>query len=602
LNSLAAARQIDPTTLVREDDDGPWVAAEEIGELIWPESDASSDVNVDLQSVEWHFSGTDDKKEGPVAWSVLKAMVSERRLKPDALVWRPGMASWIVASSVPGLCETSQSDTAKSMAAKRKEKPLARTRAIRVGSALAVLLGLALAATSLKLIPSQSTPTDHAAGRRSRDSAIASVAQGGPAKHISADVERLLDDAIAALRLGQIAKATLLADRYLAEPLADRAEAAKVLRREMELASSVSQADAVARSLNDDQLKTCLRDGAQSLVDSMQTLELRPIYKKTLLRAFRQEHNRRQFTPRDNEAADPNLGPDNQLARREFPGLAPAVAEERQKPADQPKSSVLGKDERRDRGQRANRQPGGGGGLKAHGIGTDAADFENLLDEPEAFIGKTLVLNGLLKVGTKLSEVKGSNGQVLGWALPVARDDDSTVCAGGKAIDGSNVFIVLDDRLSVFLDRVFSALRLRPTIKPSYKCILTVTTRRMVVKGSAVPVVIISALEILGGCDYLSVARHQYSRAFRTLTVTVEEANVDFGDGDLWVDRLGGEENFAQPLRRKFREMQRRAVTNRDSAVIDAMLNRELATIVATANAINQIVAMEGYKRLRVWP
>ena len=74
----------------------------------------------------------------------------------------------------------------------------------------------------------------------------------------------------------------------------------------------------------------------------------------------------------------------------------------------------------------------------------------------------------------------------------------------------------------------------------------------------------------------VSVARHQYAKAFRTLTVTADEANVDFGDGDFWVERLGGEEDFVQPIRRKFREMQRRAITNRDSAMIDAMLQREL--------------------------
>ena len=61
-------------------------------------------------------------------------------------------------------------------------------------------------------------------------------------------------------------------------------------------------------------------------------------------------------------------------------------------------------------------------------------------------------------------------------------------------------------------------------------------------------------------------------QAFRTLTVSADEADVDFGDGDLWVERLGGEENFVQPIRRKFREMQRRAITDRDSAVIDSIL------------------------------
>jgi hypothetical protein len=161
---------------------------------------------------------------------------------------------------------------------------------------------------------------------------------------------------------------------------------------------------------------------------------------------------------------------------------------------------------------------------------------------------------------------------------------------------------LLDDRLAKFLDHVFKKLHLRPTIKPSYKCILTVTTRRLLVNGTPTMVIVISSMEVLGGCNYLSVARHQYSQAFRTLTVTPDEADVAFGDGDLWVERLGGEENFVQPIRRKFRDMQRRAVSNRDSAVIDSILRRELANVVSRATAINQIVAMEGLRRLRIWP
>ncbi len=186
-------------------------------------------------------------------------------------------------------------------------------------------------------------------------------------------------------------------------------------------------------------------------------------------------------------------------------------------------------------------------------------------------------MNGLFKIGTKISEVKGPDGQVLGWSLPVAPTMTAPSARATGRSDGRTSYLLLDDRLATFLDRVFNKLGLRPTIKPSYKCILTVTTRRLLVNGAPTPVVVISSMEVLGGCNYLSVARHQYSQAFRTLTVTPDEANVDFGDGDLWVERLGGEENFVQPIRRKFREMQRRAITNRDSAMIDSILQRELA-------------------------
>jgi hypothetical protein len=98
------------------------------------------------------------------------------------------------------------------------------------------------------------------------------------------------------------------------------------------------------------------------------------------------------------------------------------------------------------------------------------------------------------------------------------------------------------------------------------------------------------------------VAQHRYEHAFRTLTIAPEEAHVDFGDGNDWVERLGGEEGFVQRIRRKLREMQRRAATNRDRAVVDGIIQREFAKEVSIALAINQIRALEGMLRRKILP
>jgi hypothetical protein len=271
-------------------------------------------------------------------------------------------------------------------------------------------------------------------------------------------------------------------------------------------------------------------------------------------------------------------------------------------PAERPKRSILGQ------AAAAEGRPGGNPEPEAdipplpRRPRLIPADLEYVLARPGEFIGSTLVLNGLFKVGSKIEEVRGPDGQVLGWSLPVARNDDTMVCSGDGEVAGHEPLLLLDDGLATFLGRVFDKLGIKPTIRPSYKCILTVTPRRILVNGAPTPVVAISTLEVLGGCNYVRVARHQYGQAFRTLTVTHNEADVDFGDGDLWVERLGGEENFVKPIRRKFRDMQRRAITNHDSAVIDTMLQRELVKVVNTASAINQIVAMEGLRRMRILP
>jgi hypothetical protein len=365
-------------------------------------------------------------------------------------------------------------------------------------------------------------------------------------------------------------------DQYVASPLAVQIEAAKLLLREIKQVTSAAEAAKIAKNLGDEPLEAYLRQGVQPLVDVIETVELRPIYERTLLLAFRQENNRRRMIPRGGVVNDLNPVEEDQIAQNDnhpARGAAALVPDPRGEPAGLALEPRL-----------------------------EGADLDAVLNKPDPFLGKPLLLNGLFKVGTKISEVRGRDGQVLGWSLPIARNDDSVVFAADNAIEKRDTVVLLDDRLAKLLGRVFNKFGLRTTIKPFYKCILAVTIRRLLVNGAPTPVVVISSVEILGGCDYISVARHQYSQAFRTLIVTEDEANVDFGDGDLWVERLGGEENFVQPIRRKFREMQRRAITNRDSAVIDAILQRELANIVSTATAINHIVAMEGLRRMRVLP
>ncbi len=60
---------------------------------------------------EWHFNLDGQNKQGPVPWSVLKAMVAAGALQPDDLVWKPGMALWVRASQVHELLAVSVDTT-----------------------------------------------------------------------------------------------------------------------------------------------------------------------------------------------------------------------------------------------------------------------------------------------------------------------------------------------------------------------------------------------------------------------------------------------------------------------------------------------------------
>ncbi len=598
LKYLINVGTIGDSTLVRTGDTGPWVTADEIGGLLAAAGESGTAEDSAAEILEWHFNLKGQSTQGQVPWGVLKAMAASGELQPDDVVWKPGMALWVRASQVPGLLDELFPTTIRAARFRETFALLNRPRVLWAGVAVTFLLGLITAAVGWNRARTESRDQPNAGVTRT---GVVNE-KGDRLKGGLPEVERLLDDAQTAVRVEQLDRATRLLNQYLASSVTKQFEAAKLLLREIKQAVSGAEAALVAKSLDDEALKAYLRQGVQPLVDAIETPELRPTYERTLLQAFRQESNRRQMIPRDAIAQNPNMVSADPIANDDKPEPERAAVAEPQEPPGQPKLSVLGPAGPVRRGPVGNRDLKIADPRLARRPGSIPADLDDVLARPVEFAGGLMVLNGLFKIGTKLSEVKGPDGQILGWSLPVAHNDDSIVCSGDGKVGRQKAYLLLDDKVAAYLSLVFAKLGLRPTIKPSYKCILTVTTRRLLVNGAPAPVVVISSMEVLGGCNYLSVARHQYSQAFRTLTVSPDEADVDFGDGDLWVQRLGGEENFVQPIRRKFREMQRRAITNRDSAVIDRILQRELANVVSRATAINHIVAMEGLRRMRIWP
>ncbi len=185
----------------------------------------------------------------------------------------------------------------------------------------------------------------------------------------------------------------------------------------------------------------------------------------------------------------------------------------------------------------------------------DLPTIEAILDSPKTFEDMTLTLDGLYKVGTKVTLLKGPDKNTVGWSLPVGGDDDRLICTGDAKAVGRDRYLVLDSGLAPLLLNVFDQLKFRPAARPTYKCTLTVTVRQVIVNGARVPAVEIAGLEILGICDFVKVAQRRYDKAFLTVRVTPERAWVAYGDGPLWVERLGGEERFIKPLRRKLRRV-----------------------------------------------
>ncbi len=601
---------IDPTTPIRRGEDGPWFPAERIYDALIPVAEAepieASDrrgrespgpvVASGDEADEWHFSREDKRKLGPVPRSVMLAMAARRKLKPTDLVWKAGMASWVPAAERPELTGAFSAATVPTEP-RRKDRAGRRSRSLTRAICAAVIALLALMTTALWTWMRSDRGRD-AADRVELSTDTRAIPGPGSAPGQEAtrpehqapgeDPEHLFADALAALRGGNLNRAGSLLNQYLSRPEARKqVEAARVLLHEIDLATSTAQADALAQRLGDQEINGYLTTGVQPLVDrSVQTPELRRFYRGTLLQALRQERNRRQSAQKAGVALA--QGPQDQ-GQPAPAAIAVIPPDDDDHDADRPgSSSLLGSDDAVAAGpgkpakRRDDNQPAGRPDRK------DAITIETILESPESIEGRTLTLDGLYKVGTKVTLLKGPDENTVGWCLPVGGDDDRLICPGDAKVVGRDRYLILDGGLAPLLLDVLDQLKFRPAARPTYKCTLTVTVRPVIVNGARAPVVQIVGLEILGICDFVKVAQRRYEKAFWTVRVTPQRAWVAYGDGPSWVERLGGEERFVKPLRRKLRDLERRIIADRNSALVGRALQAALGSAVNMAIANQQ--------------
>ena len=145
------------------------------------------------------------------------------------------------------------------------------------------------------------------------------------------------------MRLNNLTVQRAVLDQYLASPLAKQAEEAKRLLREIKTCDiDVSEAARRGQEPGGRAAHGLSPRGRGALVAAIDTPELRPIYERTLLQAFRQENNRRQMIPKRVIAQNPNPAEADQIDKDQQAAPEPAAAEPEGIP--NPKLSVLGPD------------------------------------------------------------------------------------------------------------------------------------------------------------------------------------------------------------------------------------------------------------------
>ena len=565
LKWLIAQGAIEVSTLVRHGEDGRWLAAQETEGLVEP-IQRTATVDQGDQGV-W-FYNCDGRTSGPVSFQELRRLAATGILRPDDLGWKDGAEAWKQVGYLAGLFEGRARVFPVGHSQERVPILAASSRIWKpglAGLAFLIIVGIGIWAlvptrisdvgrvgAALQPLTARKTPVGARSDRSGLPGTQLPAQQAGTLTAGQSTAEKVLTDALGAIQTGLLDRARELLDRYITQPEATQKDRARQLRRELLLANSVPDSAELARKLNDQELRSHLRDGAQALAARLETLELRPFYQHTLMMVLRQEKTRRQMIPREAIAQQPELG---------RPDPAQDPREQGKVPQDEkipPRGSLLGP------GQPAVPRPGPRnlGGVDQDGAPDDQAvaagsiEIDKVLMAPADYRGKTLSVNGVFKIGTRISEVTDIKGQRVGLSLPVSRNHGRTICTADGKVEGHNLYMILDDRIASILSRVFTELKLEPTIKPTYRALIEVSVPQGPIAQAPGHPLVIASLEILGMCDYLLIARHQYDQAFRVVEVNATGGRIGFGDGSKWVERLGGEEKFVQPIRRKFRELQ----------------------------------------------
>jgi hypothetical protein len=589
---------IESFTLVRHAEDGGWVAAREIEGLFEPTQHAS---DVDRADQAGWFYNHQGRTRGPVSYQELRKLVATGKLRSDDLGWEQGTDARLPLGRLLGLSEGRERLVSAEPSQEQVPIPTG-TGASRVwkfalaGLAFLIIVGIGIwalvsprdsgvgrARASMQPLIASKTPV----GARPTRSALLGpplpAQEAGNPTAGRSNAEMVLSGTLGALRAGQPDRARELLDRYIALPEATEKDRARQLRRELLLSTSVSDAAELAKHLNDQDLRAHLRNGAQALAENLRTRELRPFYQNTLMMAFRQENSRRQMVPQDAIAQRPELGRED---RHENRPLEPGLPEAGEPPS---RKSILEPGRRRP----APEGPAIEGAQGDRGVLARWAEIDQVMESPKRYQGRTISLNGLFKIGTRISAVKDSKDQVVGLSIPVARNDGRTICTGDRRVEAHSLYLILDDSTAQVLRRAFQDLGLKPSSRPTYRAILEVSVRELPLANGSERAIVIESMEILGMCDYPLVARHQYEEAFRVVEVTAKGGHVGLGDGSKWVERLGGEEGFVQPIRRKLRELQRRLVTNSRQLAMDSVYQRELSNAMRISSNYAAIQAME---------
>ena len=229
-------------------------------------------------------------------------------------------------------------------------------------------------------------------------------------------------------------------------------------------------------------------------------------------------------------------------------------------------------------------QDNAGRDSSAPGIST----LEAILDAPGKFKGQTITIDGFYKIGARTLGVKGSDGKMIGRSIQITRPDGATISPGDGKAAGREAYLLVQEGFLPALESALRRLKFQVDVRALHRSIVTVAVRATTLDSKKTPVVEIVGLEILGSVNMMRIVEGQYDKAFATVRINRRFATVVYGDGNTWVDFMGGEKEFVLPVRQAVRGMQRRPRTKREIEIIDQFLEAELARVMMLSSVDQQ--------------
>ena len=148
---------------------------------------------------------------------------------------------------------------------------------------------------------------------------------------------------------------------------------------------------------------------------------------------------------------------------------------------------------------------------------------------------------------------------MIGRSIQITRPDGAMISPGDGKASGREAYLLVQEGFLPALESALRKLKFQIDVRALHRSIVTVAVRATTLDSKKTPVVEIVGLEILGSVNMMRIVEGQYDKAFATVRINRRFATVVYGDGNTWVDFMGGEKEFVLPVRQAVRGMQRRA-------------------------------------------